>query len=308
MIPLLALALLLGQNVEGRREVDLLDLSCRTIFSAATREGKTLLATMQGSGRVDHRLFDHASGKSYALEDGRIPARMISKIVLVPNGFALVDRLRLTVVTLDGDGRFLRREDLRSLIDLPAEIRPVEVAPYRVGRLLLTYLDRDAGMLALADVDLVAKRFRTRTQRPSDTLTSNAFWCSDGDRLYFVRPRTGRIDQVDPESFRILKVVRNAREPVVNPYFKPGNQDALPLSRYLRILTNPVYLDGRIKLETRRFPDPDPRNEEIAVAILSEGRFRELEQTSYRVAESDGRQLWFDKESGDFEVVFSRYP
>ncbi|MDJ0839733.1 MAG: hypothetical protein QNK37_24670 [Acidobacteriota bacterium] len=299
---LLLLLLSLAVNDDLVKKIDLVDMSTRTIVSAVTAHGKTLLATASGSGRMDYILFDYRDSQAYALQDGRIRTDILSKITATMAGYAIVDRIGLFTYQVDREGRFVGVTDLEDFRGFVPDCRPVEVAPYGESRFLLTYLEQDSEILALAVVDLDKRTFETLHTMESEPHLKRSYWCWDGSRMYFVRPENGRIDLVDTENFRSLKIIRTARDPVENPYFRPAAANATLMARFLRVLMNPVYLKGGIKLEVPVYREKDKRVTDRVLAMIQDGRFRELPENRYTVGESRGLRLIFDRENGDFKL------
>ena len=284
------------------KKIELVDMSTRTIVSTATEHGKTMLAATSGGGRMGYFIFDHRDGQAYTLQDGRVRTDILSKIIATGNGFAIIDRIALFAYHVDRNGRFASVEDLEGYRGFVPDCRPIEIAPYGESRFLLTYLEQDTEVLALAIVDLERKTFTVQHTREPEPDMKRAYWCWDGSRMYHVRPENGRIDWVDAKNFRTLKVIRTARDTVENPYFRPGAANASVMARFLRVLTNPLYLKDRIKLEIPIYRARDKRVTDRKLGMIQDGSFQEMTSETFIVGENRGMRLIFDKENGDFRV------
>ena len=285
------------------REIDLVEMGTRTIVSVASNKHKTLLACTRNMGVTEHYLFDHRKGQAYELRDGRIPKKILSRIVPITGGFVIVDRIGLFAYHIDDKGHFLAKQDIEDFDGFEPDIRPVEIAPDGAGKVLLTYLPMETDYLALAQIDFEKKTFTIQAAHIANPKFQRSYWCRQEDYLYLIQPESGRIDLLDPENYKTLKIIRSARDTVANPYYKQGMGPTAPMARYMRILANPVYFNDRIKLEVPHFRKRDSRVIGREMAFLKNGRFQVEKTQSYTVAEAGGTRLIFDKESGEFQLA-----
>ena len=286
--------------------IELEEMASASLLSTATHHGKTLVATTRGGGKTDHYLYDHGKGLAWHLEDGRIRNRMLSKIVAMDGGFAILDGIRLRIYFLDQQGRFVKQEDPDQYQAMVSDRKVVRVMPYGLNKVLLSFWPLPSRELSLAIMDLKAKTFQVIYSFVPPRSFRKSFWFQFEKNLFFVVPEKGSIVQVNRNSFKPMKTwLPGTTEYVPNPFFNPRKDQSFTAAKYMPILSNFVQTPTVVKFDIYHYRR-DGSLVSKDLALLAGNRVSHGGTEAYSVGKALGSELIFDRETGDFSVVKSQ--
>jgi len=152
-------------------------------------------------------------------------------------------------------------------------------------------------------VDLEEEKVEILTRRVIDS-KHEAYWLPWRDRLLFVHLNTGRIDLLEPGSYRTEKTIRPGVDPLERKRFRrPWRPPYQWLIYYPHQLDESMYWTVSTSLDADGNPLPDSDAHGKVLKLAADGRFTTSSKHVFPLAVHGGEALVIDWDGPELKIV-----